>query len=256
MNEKNHYPEYVYAGYFTSRGEWIHPVSCNDTGQIIIVTAGEFEIEEDGTTYTLEPGSVMFLDPGKIHGGVRPTGERVSFYWIHWRSEDYPRYKVFMLRDRYPVLLACRQLLHYTGRGFGSDVADALLTVLLAEVGSQYSESADEDASAAKICEWIRINSDRPLTAADVSERFGYSVDYTSRLLRVTTGMGLKAVISEYKMNLIKQLLLESERSLQEIAAKSGFSDYKLFLKYFRYHEGVTPSEFRSAYYKIHTNNH
>ena len=187
MNEKNHYPEYVYAGYFTSRGEWIHPVSCNDTGQIIIVTAGEFEIEEDGTTYTLEPGSVMFLDPGKTHGGVRPTGERVSFYWIHWRSEDYPRYKVFMLRDRYPVLLACRQLLHYTGRGFGSDVADALLTVLLAEIGSQYSESADEDASAAKICEWIRINSDQPLTAADVSERFGYSVDYTSRLLRVTT---------------------------------------------------------------------
>lgn len=43
---------------------------------------------------------------------------------------------------------------------------------------------------------------------------------------------------------------------MQEIAAKSGFSDYKLFLKYFRYHEGVTPSEFRSAYYKIHTNNH
>ena len=68
--------------------------------------------------------------------------------------------------------------------------------------------------------------------------------------------MGLKAVISEYKMNRIKQLLLESERSLQEIASKSGFSDYKLFLKYFRYHEGVTPSEFRSAYYKIHTNNH
>lgn len=253
---KKQSPEYVYAGYFTSRGEWIHPVSCNDTHQLIIVTAGEFDIEEDGVTYSLEPGSVMFLDPGKTHGGVRATSERVSFYWIHYHAENRPPYKVFMLSDRYPVLLACRQLLHYTGRGFGSDVADALLTVLLAEIGSQYSESTDEDASAAKICEWIRINSDQPLTAADVSERFGYSVDYTSRLLRATTGMGLKAVISEYKMNLIKQLLLESERSLQEIAAKSGFSDYKLFLKYFRYHEGVTPSEFRSAYYKIHTNNH
>ena len=41
--------------------------------------------------------------------------------------------------------------------------------------------------------------------------------------------MGLKAVISEYKMNLIKAAFSRVGALVQEIAAKSGFSDYKLF---------------------------
>ena len=52
-----------------------------------------------------------------------------------------------------------------------------------------------------------------------------------------------------------KRLLLESDLSLYEIADRVGIPDYKLFLKFFKYHEGMTPSEFRTLYPSMHTNN-
>ena len=50
-------------------------------------------------------------------------------------------------------------------------------------------------------------------------------------------------------------MLLETEHTLAEVADLSGFTDYKLFLKFFKYHEGMTPTEFREVYYSQHTNN-
>ena len=41
----------------------------------------------------------------------------------------------------------------------------------------------------------------------------------------------------------------------KEIAEKYGFSDYKYFLKYFKYHEGISPTEYRQTYYNLHMNN-
>ena len=39
------------------------------------------------------------------------------------------------------------------------------------------------------------------------------------------------------------------------MAKAAGFDDYRAFLKFFRYHEGLTPTEFRNLYYNTHTNN-
>ena len=139
--------------------------------------------------------------------------------------------------------------------GFPDDVRDSLLHVLLAELMSQCHTDSGESALAWRIREWVRINADRAVTVPETAEHFGYNDDYVSRLLRRYYGKGVKAIISEYKLNRIKYLLLESDKTLAEIADETGFSDYKLFLKFFRYHAGCTPSEFRQVYYAGHTNN-
>ena len=53
----------------------------------------------------------------------------------------------------------------------------------------------------------------------------------------------------------LMSLYYNEDYSLAEIADETGFTDYKLFLKFFRYHAGCTPSEFRKVYYAGHTNN-
>ena len=50
-------------------------------------------------------------------------------------------------------------------------------------------------------------------------------------------------------------MLLESGKTTAEIAAACGFSSSTLFIKYFKYHTGMTPNAFRTAYYAIYTNN-
>ena len=260
MNEKERIfvpesVEYNYAGSFTSRGEWIHPERSNETSELIVVTDGCFRLDVGGECFQLSPGSVIVIPPNIPHRGVGVTTERVAFYWLHCKLTPTPEREVIGLRERYPVVLLCRQILHYAERGFGNDIISSLMRVLLAEVYSQTGGDDTDDAIASRIREWIRINSDRTLTASQLSERFGYSEDYISRLLRAKCGHSLKSLISYYRVTYIKRLLLETEHTLAEVADLSGFSDYKLFLKFFKYHEGMTPTEFREVYYSQHTNN-
>lgn len=248
------------AGKFTSRGVWIHPRISTETSEIIIVTDGCVMIEESGIRYELTPGAVLFLEAGTEHKGYEESDIRTSFYWIHMHgydiNDDGAPGKSFMLRDKNNVSILCRQLLHYNSLGSGTEIVNSLLRVLLYELSLQsHTDDDSENALARRIKEWIRINSDRMISAADVAEKFGYNEDYVSRLMKRHYGSGLKAQINLHKMQLIKWYLLEGDYSLAQTADAVGFADYKLFLNYFRYHEGMTPSEFKRTYYAIHTNN-
>lgn len=250
------------SGKFTSRGEWTHPKSTNQTDELIIVTEGKFSLEEDNGNgkfelYELEEGDIMLLHADRLHRGIGSSKERVSFYWIHFypqKASSLP-IKHMHLLDPYPVSLLCRQILHYAEAEVSSEVMDSLLCVLIAEILLQDRKHEPNTALAAKVSEWIRINSDRQLTAADISDRFGYNEEYISRLLKQRYGRGLKQLINDRRLEHLKYRLTESELTLTEIALSSGFQDTKLFLKFFKYHEGITPTAYRAIYKTGHTNN-
>ncbi len=250
---------YQNAGQFTSRETWTHPSFKLKTTEIIVVIEGTLFIEEEGVRYTVGPGEVILLEAGRQHAGWQSTDQPISFYWFHFTSDEPfgdGGSRCFPLRERYPVTILCRQILHYENNGFAHTVAESLFSVLLAELEAQSAaDDNTEGALVSRIREWIRINSDRSLTAPEVAEHFGYNEDYVTRLFKASGGEGLKAVISEQRMNHIKRLLLETDLTLTELAEASGFTDYKLFLKFFKYHEGMTPTEFRQVYYSTHTNN-
>lgn len=254
---------YCYGGRFASRAQWIHPERCIDTYELIVVTEGCVCMEEEESDYVLTPDTALLLEPGKRHRGFQASQERVAFYWIHFNdfclSEHTKLAKCLHLYNPYAVTLLCRQLLDYADEKnteAGASVPDALLHVLLKELEKQSREAKDSaDLLTFQIREWIRINSDQNLTVSAVSQHFGYNEDYLSRLFRKQCGHGLKFEIDSMKLREIKKLLLNTDFTLYEVAKRAGMEDYKLFLKFFKYHEGVTPSEFRSIYYMMHTNN-
>ena len=252
---------YCNGGKFTSRDDWTHPDIKNDTTELIAVTEGSFCIEEETAdgfkTYELEPGDIIYLDAGKLHRGVGSSIERVSFYWIHFYlpEGEFMPIKHLRLGDVYSVTLLCRQILHYEAKRASAKVMDSLLCVLNSEIDSQDIKREPLDSLAEKVVEWLRINADRQLNSTDVSERFGYNEDYISRLLKQQYGHGLKQMIVEKRMDYLKYMLLEKEMTLTEIASHGGFPDVKLFLKFFAYHEGITPTRYREIYKNGHTNN-
>jgi len=94
------------------------------------------------------------------------------------------------------------------------------------------------------------------LTAAEVAGQFGYNEDYLTRIFRKKTGVGLKNWINKTRMDHLRTELLTTDAPLKTIAYNAGFSDYKAFLKYFTYHESITPTALREHFYHMHTNNH
>ncbi len=250
---------FEYAGKFTSKKEWIHPeIAIDGAAELIVVTKGTVMIEENGIRYKLMPGDVLFLDAQTVHRGYEKTAETVSFYWLHFSkldiNEDVGIKKNFTLTDPNIVSMLFQNVLHYSGLGVGHAVNDRLLYVLLFELRRQSADNSSDTLLVHRVKEWIRLNSQFNLTSGDVAKEFAYNEAYLTRLCKQTYGYGLKELINVQRISFLKRLILESGMSLTEISDLCDFSDYKLFLKYFKYHTGITPSEFRKTYYAIHNN--
>lgn len=251
--------KYIHGGKFVSRGNWKHPERVIDSTEIIIVTKGNFYIIQGDTEYIMSPGDVIRLDKGVRHFGSRISTGEVSFYWVHFvgaeKDELPPTY--FHPENTVQSELIMRQLLHYANtEGYPRESADCLLKVLLMELTAENLKSgAGNHRLFTSVKEWVRINSDLPIKVSDVAAQFNYNEDYLNRVFRQFYPKGLKCYIDEMKIQKIKYDLIHESMSLQDIAEKYAFTDYKYFLKYFKYHEGISPTKFRQIYYNVHINN-
>ena len=75
-----------------------------------------------------------------------------------------------------------------------------------------------------------------------VTERYLY------KICKKETGQSPKEIIDNFLVSAIKNSLLTTEMSLQQIADRFGFPDQSAFSQYFKRLEGISPSEFRRRY--------
>ena len=248
--------KFSYAGLFHSEGEWIHPERTESTYEIIYVTRGEVCLVECGKEITAKKGQLILLLPDVSHKGTKITSD-VSFYWVHFEVRDnaLPFKTRFFenFEDAYlfkEILHACNLpvIPHY--------IVNSLLVRILAQMCLQSEENQMRyDSMAEKIYEWIRINASSELSVKGIAKHFGYSPDHISRICKKNYGMGAAELINKFLLLRAKELLLNTDKYVKEIAAELSFSDDKSFIGYFKYHEGCFPSEFRNRYGKLHMNN-
>lgn len=250
---------YISSGKFTSRGTWIHPSRLLDSNEIIYMTDGEAFIAENENKYHLKAGDVLLLSAGKQHYGYMESESKVSFYWTHFKYENQLNacLKHLKLGNHFQLNILFNQLLQSSNSpSYPSFCSDYYIRLILTELLIYaVGESKFNNPLLYNIKEWIRNNSDRIVKSSEVAKHFGYNEDYISRLFKKYYSCNLKSYIDTVKMQQVKALMLSTNCTLKEIAYMSGFTDYKCFLKYFKYHEKISPSDFRSLYFKIHTNN-
>lgn len=249
---------HISSGKFMSKELWIHPKRNINSCELLFVLTGEFEIREADTVYALSPDTVLILDKNTPHEGVLEKAD-VSFFWVHFpeKPDSILLPKVLKLTNPTNVLVLFRQLLHYSNSiKYPKFTSDLILQLILTEINIQYiSPVANQIALVNEICEWIRINVQSNISADDISNHFKYNKDYLTRLFKKANLPGLKETIIQTKINKARYLLLSTDLSLKEIGLLVGFENYLDFLKFFKYHENISPSIFRNTYSNIHLNN-
>lgn len=91
---------------------------------------------------------------------------------------------------------------------------------------------------------------DRSLPAgsvASVSAELGVAADRLTREVRKETGRTALEWIEISRINYAKQLLVESDKSVVEIADTVGIDDHSYFSRFFRLKTGFTPTAYRRA---------
>ena len=259
MNESAYCPaHYEYAGLFQSGGEvWLHPTRVIDTYEIILVTTGVVHLFEEETRHELRAGELIVLRPGKKHGGFQESFGETGFYWIHFRlsGSDVLPHAPLKIDDSARFNTLCRQLLHVANApGYPDYAVQSAFALLFCELLRAADGRKNASRAADEAAEWIRINSARRLTATDVAAHAGYHPDYLSALFKTAYTLSLKQYIARERMKLVRSQLLTTADSLRIIARRLDFEDEEQLIHYFRYHEGISPTQYRNLYDHTHLN--
>lgn len=92
---------------------------------------------------------------------------------------------------------------------------------------------------------YIDANFCRDISLDDVSREADISPYYFSKLFKQETGKNFIEYLTQVRLRNARELLQNSQYSIKEICAQSGYSDPNYFSRIFKKYEGMTPSEFR-----------
>ncbi len=280
---------FVSGGLFKSDRPWIHSERTLDTFEVIIGVEGEVYMQQDDEQYVVRSGSTLLLLPEHTHRGYAVSEENISFYWFHFKLNEYalidksavesqiivltnspnaygseflllPIFNEAKLDSRIDILF--HQLLHVHNAHYYTSLAqNYTLTSILIEVTQNFIsnyrlQNSDtlNSRSFEKIIEWIRLNLNNNISSSKIAETFHYNPDYFTRLFKCKTGMRLHEYINTLRLSQAKLLIYQSNLSIKEIAYSVGFEDEKYFMKLFKAYEGITPSSYRNAFYRTHHN--
>jgi two-component system response regulator YesN len=96
-----------------------------------------------------------------------------------------------------------------------------------------------------KAIEYIYENINNELNLQLVADYVHVSKNYFCLLFKKHTGQNFIDFVILYRIKRAKELLLESEKKVYEVAEYSGFNDVKYFSKLFKRITGFTPIEYR-----------
>lgn len=98
-----------------------------------------------------------------------------------------------------------------------------------------------------ELTEYIAAHFHEGLTAGLLAERCGYTKEHFSRKFKQYTGKNFCAYLNTLRLSRAEELLLTTEKSVDEIIDSSGFSSRGEFFQKFQQKFGKTPLQFRKS---------
>lgn len=93
--------------------------------------------------------------------------------------------------------------------------------------------------------QFISENYYKDITLEDVSDKVGFSSTYFSQLFKAKTGKNFVKFRSDLRMIKAMELMVRPDKSVTEVAYEVGFNNLTYFIRAFKEHTGLTPTEFK-----------
>lgn len=92
---------------------------------------------------------------------------------------------------------------------------------------------------------WLEEHYSENITLEDLAEIAGFSPKYFCRLFGKMTGRSPIDYLNCYRVDRASDMLVETEKSIIDIAAECGFYDLSYFVKVFKKYKGIPPGQYR-----------
>lgn len=102
-----------------------------------------------------------------------------------------------------------------------------------------------------QITEWIHTHYDQNITVDSLAKQYHYHPTYLTALFKQYTGYPISSYVNHIRITTAKNILCsKATLSIRDVASMCGFQDEKYFMRVFKQSEGITPSEYRNAFYE------
>lgn len=109
---------------------------------------------------------------------------------------------------------------------------------------SHIEQLAHSDKYTKELLQIISTDYDKKINLYEVSSRMGVSSSWLNGKLKAITGYTFNSYLNRYRIAKAIELLCSGELLIYEVADKTGFYDYKYFIKVFKKYIGCTPAKF------------
>jgi len=104
---------------------------------------------------------------------------------------------------------------------------------------------------------YIDNNFEKDIHLSDLADQLYVTEQYLSRIFKEQNGIGVSEYLIKRRLAKVRQLLLETEDGITDIAYSAGFSNINSFNRIFKKYQGMTPSAYRFEVKKeLKVNNH
>ena len=239
----------------------------HDEVEIDCVLKGSVYYTVEGTTYRLDQGDAVVVDSGVIHSGrytggnaAGETGATVMTIQINrdvFRYSGYPKpsFEVFLPREENAEMRAVLMEIKavYTQRKpyfevlLNSNVLK-LCYFLMNDHAPRKKGMRSPASTNNEIKEALRYIEDHcreKLRLEEVAERLNYNPSYFSRRFHQYTGFTFVEYLNRCRAEVAASMLLESDRSVSDIAMDCGFPNISSFITFFKRQYKITPALYR-----------
>lgn len=159
---------------------------------------------------------------------------------LHLKLSETTQCKIKNPEDVLLVLEIIAQFLAHSYDKF--DVTNNQVLISKGEVKSEIDDVVD-------FCiQYIKDHLTEKIKIEDISEKCNYCVSYISRSFNKRIGMNINTYINKMRVEVSKNYLLTSNKSIADIAETVGFSDVSYYSKVFSNLLDLSPAEFRRRF--------
>ncbi len=239
------------VSYTNVHENWIHRERFLTNDEMIYLLKGELYLRINSTDYTLSQGCLCFLHRFSSLSGWKVSDMPCEFYTVAYQgllfNDDFTSFHPVQLPGSsiYVDETVKRLYTAFSAGDVSPNESNVLFLSLIYEAERYRSGEEQKTPLMEKTIRYIDDNIHRLLTVEEVSAALGYNRDYISRRFLACYGIPIKRYIDQKKLGVAKHLLISSKMSLEQIARAVGFDDAQQFYKFFRYHEKLSPNQFR-----------
>ena len=106
-------------------------------------------------------------------------------------------------------------------------------------------EKKDQNDVIYQITHYLNENLEQNINLEECARHFNYNPNYLSRMFKKNFGKTYTDYVTERKMERCKELLLQTDISVSELAERFGYSSAQNFIRVFKKYTLVTPGQFR-----------